>query len=115
LTVEALDVYLDKLADDGIIAFHITNSYLDLTRVLDGLARAKGLHGLVQFERKAAFTNDELLRLKRPSQWVVLARTREVLQHLAVDKRWEPLPNSPDSPVWTDDYSNILGVLRLGP
>jgi hypothetical protein len=112
LTTEALDIYLDKLADDGVIAFHITNRYLDLTRVLDGLARAKGLHGLVQADNLV--TKEDVARWKSWSTWVILARTPEPLRHFAADPRWKPLPGSADSPVWTDDFSNILGVLRLG-
>jgi len=33
VTREALDMYLEKVTDDGIIAFHISNRYLDLRGV----------------------------------------------------------------------------------
>ena len=43
LTREALRLYRDKLADGGLIAFHISNRYLDLAPVLGALARDAGL------------------------------------------------------------------------
>jgi hypothetical protein len=112
LTAEAIDIYLDKLADDGMIAFHVSNNYLNLERVLDGHARNRGLVGLSQTDD--ALTKEEVLRWKRASQWVVLARNPEAIRHLAANNRWKPLPLAADSPVWTDDYSSILGVLQLG-
>src|SRR5262249_45082582 len=39
LTREALHLYLDKLADHGLIAVHISNRFLDLAPVLGALAR----------------------------------------------------------------------------
>lgn len=44
LTLEALDVYLDHLAPDGILAFHISNP-MPLDRVVLSLARARNLYG----------------------------------------------------------------------
>jgi len=26
--------------------------------------------------------------------------------------RWQPLPGRPDARLWTDDYSNLLGVVK---
>jgi hypothetical protein len=112
LTTGALDVYLDKVAADGLIAFHVTNKYLDLAPVLDGLARARGLHGLIQHDDH--LSQDDVAKAKYWSSWVVLARTTQVLRHLAADRRWKPLPGAAHSPVWTDDFSNLLGVLRAG-
>src|SRR5262249_9899173 len=43
LTREALQIYLAKLSPHGLIAFHVTNHYADLTRVLADLARDFGM------------------------------------------------------------------------
>ncbi len=40
ITREAMQVYLDKLTDDGLLAFHVSNRYLDLRPVLLNLARS---------------------------------------------------------------------------
>ena len=43
ITAEALDVYLRHMKPDGVIAFHVTNRFLDLVPVVEGWQR-KGLH-----------------------------------------------------------------------
>ena len=51
LTREALRLYRDKLADGGLIAFHISNRYLDLAPVLGALARDAGLIDRIRRDR----------------------------------------------------------------
>src|SRR5204863_6411361 len=43
LTCEALGIYLDKLADGGLLAFHISNTYLDLQPVMAALAESESI------------------------------------------------------------------------
>ena len=50
---------------------------------------------------------------KNGSHWIALARTRADLGRLVDDPRWTPLVASPSTPLWTDDFSNILSVLDL--
>lgn len=47
---------------------------------------------------------------KSPSVWMLMSRELEDLATLANDPRWEAQPASGTS-VWTDDFSNIVGVL----
>jgi len=81
ITLQALDVYLDKMTEDGLLAFHISNRYLDLRPVLANLAKERGL--------TAIYLNDERENEDRPifpgkfnSIWVVLARKNEYLDGL---------------------------------
>lgn len=104
LTREALQLYLRKLAPDGIIAFHISNRYLDLGPVLLHLARDAGLDGYEEFD-----SQDESID-KLDSHWVVLAREPKHLGMLMADRRWKPLRDRPGVAVWTDDYSNLFSV-----
>jgi hypothetical protein len=107
LTREALELYLQKLSEDGILALHISNRYLNLEPVLGNLADALGLVGLFQFDRDVAGKPG-----KTASQWVLLARRKEDLGNLAQDPRWRPIERRPPLGVWTDDYSNVLSVFR---
>jgi hypothetical protein len=108
ITKEALALYLTKLADGGLIAFHITNRHADLGPVLYALAQDGRLHGLTQ-------TDDDDDRLgKTASTWVLLATEsrhfaplRERYQH-----RWSTLRGRPGVGAWNDDFSNLLSVLR---
>ena len=87
LTREAIVLYQDRLRRGGLMAFHVTNRYLDLTRVLLPMAQHLGLHAEV-------FSRDGL------ATWVVLSR---------IDEQRGPLP---DVSVWTDDYAPIWSTLK---
>ncbi len=106
LTREALRVYLSKLADGGLLAFHISNRYLHLEWVLAALAEDAGLEGRVQYDL------DNLAPGKRASIWVVLARRAADLGALAEHPKWRGLQGKPSFTVWTDDFSNLLSTFR---
>ena len=49
----------------------------------------------------------------RPSVWVVLARDENDFGQLAHSApRWVRLVSGAGDPLWTDDYTNVLGVLE---
>jgi hypothetical protein len=106
LTREAIQMYLEKLAPEGILAIHISNRYLHLEPVLGNVAQELGLAGRVQVDR------EEDKPGKSSSDWAVLARRETDLGELVNDKRWEPLELKPKLGVWTDDYSNVLSIFN---
>jgi spermidine synthase len=110
LTQEALALYLEKLADDGVLAFHITNRRLDLQPVLANLATGAGLVAWIQEHKATAEMRDKLYT--RSSTWVVMARNLANLGTIASDPRWRRLEPREDLRTWTDDYSNILSAMR---
>jgi hypothetical protein len=107
MTVEALDLYLSKLAPGGLVVFHISNRSLDLHPVVADLARARSLVCL-GFDDTARNQSNG----KEASQWVVMARRPEDVRTLAADTRWQTLEGRPERPVWTDDFSNIVSIFR---
>ena len=103
LTTEAMNLYLDKLSTDGMLAFHISNRYLNLEPLLSGLSRRAGLVALIR-------RDDERNVVGRyPSVWVVMARNDSALDTIATDDRWTRVQGDM---VWTDDFSNILSLLK---
>ncbi|MFN2416727.1 MAG: spermidine synthase, partial [Pyrinomonadaceae bacterium] len=54
MTLEALDLYLSKLAPGGLLTFHISNRSLDLHTVVADLARARSLAALSLDDNKRA-------------------------------------------------------------
>jgi hypothetical protein len=42
-----------------------------------------------------------------------MARRPEDLGRIPGDPRWKPLAGKPGLSLWTDDYSNVLGVFHL--
>jgi SAM-dependent methyltransferase len=109
ITREALALYLRKLAPGGILAFHVSNRYLNLEPTLGALGHAAGLlclkdnDGATQAESDAG---------KASSQWMVMARSRDDLGLLGTDARWKPAEVPARAAVWTDDYSNLLDIIR---
>jgi hypothetical protein len=110
LTREALAMYKCRLAPGGLLAFNISNRYLDLEPVLGGLASDAGL--LAWVGRDLLLTDSERKEGKSPSLWVLMAREQSDLGPLAESARWEPLASKPGARVWTDDFSNLFGVFR---
>jgi SAM-dependent methyltransferase len=108
LTKEALKLYLSRLADGGILAFHISNRYLDLRPVLGNLAQDSNLTCLVREDTELG--DAEQKTQKAPSIWVVMSRQSSDLGGLISDHRWKPLQGQKGVKLWTDDFSNIPSV-----
>ncbi|MCT7993994.1 spermidine synthase [Laspinema olomoucense] len=111
VTQEALKLYLTKLRERGIIAINISNRYINLEPVLGTLAQTLGLATLQQLDRD--LSPEEKALGKTPSQWVLLARKADDFGPLRADARWQPISETQKAPLWTDDFSDLLGVLRL--
>ncbi|HEV3445992.1 MAG TPA: fused MFS/spermidine synthase [Gemmataceae bacterium] len=106
LTREAVAIYKKKLASDGILAFHISNSYLDLAPVLAQLAKDA---------RLLCWSQSHIPVGKGPvweSQWLIMAHRKEDLGNLLERGPWQPMNAPPGTPTWTDDFSNIFSVLH---
>jgi hypothetical protein len=107
LTREALAVYRSKLSDSGVLAWHLSNRYLDLEPVLGRLIRETGIAGLI---RVNIDRTPELESKGFPTVWAALAANPSKLGALRDDSRWRPLGVRPGVGLWTDDYSNIFSV-----
>jgi hypothetical protein len=86
-----------------MLAFHISNRYLNLEPLLSGLSRQAGLVALIRRDKERSVDG------KYPSIWVVMARNDSVLGPIASDERWRRVQGDM---VWTDDFSNILSLLK---
>lgn len=110
LTREAVELYLSKLKQDGILLFHISNRYFDLSTVLGQAATRLMLTALIQHD--VNLSELEARDGKVASRWVIMARAKELLSPFLDDPRWQRLNGQSQGALWTDDYSNILRVLR---
>ncbi len=98
LTREALALYRSRLRERGVLAFHISNKYLDLEPVLGNLATDGGLVCVAQ--------------QGATSHWVAMAQRRSDLAVAGVDARWHDCRRARGSAVWTDDFSNLVGAFK---
>ncbi len=105
LSSEALAVYLRHLSPGGVIAFHVSNQFLDLAKVVQRLADAHGLAAAGIFDKqedRGGFNSD----------WVLLTSDRAFFDRPEIRAAATPIPSQPDWRPWTDDYSNLLQVLK---
>ncbi len=110
VTKEAVDLYLQKLSPHGLLAFNITNRYIDLKPVINALAQQNNLLTLQWWEKQVS--EGERAQGKTPSHWVVLARDRTDFGTLLDRTHWQPIDENQLVPIWTDNFSNIFSVLR---
>jgi hypothetical protein len=109
LTREALTLYLRKLRPNGTVAFHISNRYLDLEPVVAEIASSLGTSTLTGSD--TYFSPEERGKYRSLSKWVLVSRTPAVLIPLTTLRGWTPSRTKPGT-LWTDDFSNVLGVFR---
>lgn len=109
MTKEALALYVSKLAPGGVIAFNISNWHLSFRGVLTRMAEDAGLAPLWQQEPPDA---GSWQIGKFPSSWFIMARTRADFGPLVNDPRWKVPTAESGTPLWTDDFSNILSVIQ---
>jgi hypothetical protein len=112
LTREAIELYLAKLRPDGVLLFNISNKYVDIGSVLAGEAAALDLVSFVRTD--VDVTPDQVARGKFVSAWLVMSRDRANLGGLPDMPGWQPQTANAAIPVWTDDFSDLLTVMRLG-
>ncbi|MBW2278238.1 MAG: ferrichrome ABC transporter permease, partial [Deltaproteobacteria bacterium] len=105
LTRDCFEIYLKHLAQNGVIAAHIGNPHVNLLPVLARLADHFGLEIALVEHR-----GDDHVRYD--SQWVLLTRDKRFFEIPGVRTKLKALDVDPDdSPLWTDDYSNPLGLM----
>lgn len=105
ITREALDVYLRHVKPTGIIAFHVTNRFLNLVPVLEALVHERGLQAV-----HIADDGDNTMAYR--SDWVLIARDGRLLERPGIADAATELEVRRDWRVWTDDYNNLVQVLK---
>jgi hypothetical protein len=106
LTREAFAIYARVTKPLGVIAFHLSNAYLDLPPVVEQIARDAGFEAVLIADRPPASG------LTAPSDWVLVTRNKAFLTQTEIatySKRIEPRSGLP---MWTDQYSNLFQILK---
>jgi len=107
LTREAFHLYAKHLRGPAsVIAVHISNQTLDLRPVLAGIARDFAFHALR--------VNPPALPSSPFSQsdWILLSGDPSMLSGDEVVKHSEPFPAEARPISWTDDFCDLLSVMR---
>jgi hypothetical protein len=107
LTTEAITLYKKHLAPDGILAFHVSNQYLNLAPEVALLAASAGMQArLVEASPDAA-------RGAFRSTWILLTGSPTFFTQPEIAAAVHPVPAIPGLKPWTDDYSSLLPILQL--
>ena len=112
LTAEAYDIYLQRLATaavdgaDGALIVHVSNRYLDLSRVVRAAAEKLGLQLRGNSQRQAIRSNSSTAPIGSFSR-----ATKRCWRHCL------PSPTSPAEPpkppvLWTDARSSLFEIVR---
>ena len=105
ITSEALALYVRSIKPSGVIAFHVTNRFLDLVPVVAALADAQHIEAV--YIRDAG---EDVLASK--SDWVLVSNNRALLAQPRIAEAAEPIVRHPEWRLWTDDFNNLFQVLR---
>jgi SAM-dependent methyltransferase len=105
ITRDAVEVYLRHMKPDGVIAFHVTNRYLNLVPVVEGIAHELGLKALLISD-----PGDD--PLANTSSWVLLSKDPARLDDPRLTDPSTPIEARRDWRVWTDDFNNLVQVLK---
>jgi spermidine synthase len=122
LTREAFALYADHLAANGTIALHISSRYLKLTQLAFRLGGSVGFDA-IEVLNKASPQNRSIR-----SKWVIFSRDPQNLVLLGdyIDSQRDVLGLNESSvrirkpranivakaPLWTDQYSNLFGIVK---
>lgn len=109
LTQEAFELYFQHLKPGGILAFHVSNSHLDLARLVNDTAASLGKFSRYFFTKASSeYQND--------AQWLLLSNDQVSLNQslFQLYSSQDLLQKTPDGQevIWTDDHSNLLSVLK---
>jgi spermidine synthase len=103
---EAIGMYLTKLKPNGILMFHVSNRYMDVEGLVSAVVKDASLEALVRHDEELQ-TN-----LKARSHYIVAATTPVALGSLEHDDNWLRVTKPDHIKPWTDDYSNMLEILK---
>jgi len=103
LTREALALYLSHLNPGGMLAYHVSNRYLDLVPVVARLASDAGIQ-----MRRLTTPGDGTHRVQA-AELLALGQAGTNIDRLSADGWDTPAPGPL---LWTDDRSDLVSVMR---
>jgi spermidine synthase len=105
ITSEAVAIYKRHLKPGGVIAFHVTNRFLNLIPVVEALAGANGL-AVIHIPDEGADP------VASRSDWMLLSTNTELLAHPELAVHTREIVARRDWRLWTDAFNNLVQVLK---
>ena len=110
LTRQAMEIYLRHLKPGGVLAFQATNRFINIAPIVASLAAEFGLAAVLVTD----FPENE----EGPNYWtastdqVLVTTNRKLLEADPIRNVATEIPVPPGFRVWTDDFNNLLRVLK---
>lgn len=106
MTQQAMGIYLKNIKDHGVIAFHVTNRFLNLAPVVKRIADEFGLHTVLVSDDPDA--GSDLAN----TDWVLVSRNAKLLEHARITEAAHDISNIPGLRLWTDSFNNLFKILK---
>ena len=110
LTRQAMEIYLRHLKPGGVLAFQATNRFINIAPIVASLAAEYGLG--------AVLISDNPDSESGPDYWtsstdqVLVTANRKLFEADPIRSVATEIPVPPGFRVWTDDFNNLLRVLK---
>jgi hypothetical protein len=110
ITREAMAAYMRHLKPDGVIVFQATNRFVDISPVVERLA--------AEFGMTAVLISDSVESDEGADYWIsgtdqiIVTRNARLLAAEPIRSVAKPLTPRPDFRIWTDDYYNLLRIMK---
>jgi hypothetical protein len=110
ITREAMATYVRHLKPGGVIVFQATNRFVDIGPVVERLAAAFGMRAVIVSDWATGHEGAEYW-ISGTDQ-IVVTRNLALLEAEPIASIAEALPERPEFRVWTDDFYNLLRILK---
>ena len=112
LTREAMATYVRHLKPDGVIVFQATNRFVDIAPVIERLAAEFGFSAVLVSDAPEASDTRAVDYWLSDTDQIIVTRNAGLLAAESISSVAEPLRLRPGFRVWTDDFYNLLRILK---
>jgi hypothetical protein len=106
LTREALALYRRHLQPDGVIAFHVSNQYIDLEPVVAAIAADAGMSAV------SVHSHGDEKNGFYYADWILVSTNQKLLHQPEIINNGFPAPLQAGVRLWTDNYSSVFPLLK---
>jgi SAM-dependent methyltransferase len=103
---EAVRMYLDRLKPNGLLMFHVSNRYMDVEGLISAVVSDAAIPAFIRHD------DDLQPPLKARSHYIIAVKDSAAAGDLNEDENWVKIGKPVGIVPWTDDYSNMLQILR---
>jgi SAM-dependent methyltransferase len=111
VTREAMATYVRHLKPEGVIVFQATNRFVDIAPVVERLAAAFGMTAVLVSDPEESASDADYWT--SGTDQIIVSRSARLLAQEPIASVARPLPARPDFRVWTDDFYNLLRILKF--